>query len=240
MCKERVVSSIEAGRLQFMLILVPIDASAPARAAVRVATALAMAQNIGLVMLHVHTGPQPASLDILAQLHEIAEPARNEGVAVRLRVVRGAVLHEICAWSQRPEVRMVVTGTRGPNPSSLPVLESTARALMKCSSVPVVAVRPGADGLGAKDGPIQVVSGGTTLPLAIGHQLSRCWNREMVLAPAPTNLAQVDSNLVDCSNALTVVPFDPDGDWVGWCVELMRRAKGGLALVGGRAATRRE
>jgi len=216
-----------------MTILVPIDASAPSRAAVRVAAGLAKAQDDALVILHVHSGPHPASLDILARLHELAAPARERGVSVRLRVVRGAVVDQICAWSRRPGVRMVVTGTRGQKPSSADTHESVARVLMKCSPVPVVAVRPGDDGLGTVDGPIQVIAVPGSVTATVALQLSRVWQRPTVEAQVTASPQLVDTTLVRRSDVLTVMPFDPDCEWADWCVEFMEQARGALALVGG-------
>lgn len=183
-------------------------------------------------MLHVHIGPEPASLDILAQLHEIAEPAHDEGVSVRLRVVRGQVVDQICTWSRRSGVGLVVTGTRGLKPSSTPVHDRTVRALINCSPVPVVAIRPGEDGMGTADGPILLVSGGNSLPLTIAQQLSRVWRREIVNASLVAGPKLIDTVFIRRSDILTVVPFDPDCACADGCVELMTRATGGLALVG--------
>ncbi len=211
-----------------MTILVPIDATAPSRAAVEVATALAARDGSDLVLMHVHPGPEPAGLDLLASLHGIAEPVRSLGVSVRLRVRTGDPIREVCGWAQRHGMQLVVTGTRGGPLVGTESAPSMARALMKCSTVPVLAVRPGRGGLGPGPGPVRLVADQPSLASEVAQLLAEVWDRVL----EPSSIAQLPADVrSQTDGSLTVLAFDPTCSSSHACGRLVEKRPEVIVLV---------
>lgn len=213
-----------------MSILVSIDASQPTRAAVRLATVLGRARQLPLVLLHVHPGAEPADLDLLADLHDLAEPIRRQGVAVHLRLVSGDPVTEVRHWAQRLGAELVVTGTRGAAIASGPDERSFARRLMLSAELPVVAVRPGGvDHLSS----VHLVGRTSAAAEGFASDLAGALRLDLTQDEAVPAPVCVDSAAIGEDDALIVVPFDPACEWSEWCGSLVARAAGTVALVGG-------
>jgi hypothetical protein len=111
-------------------------------------------------VVHVAAGHPP--LDVLGALHQAAAPLEAAGLSARLRVVIGSPAEGICEAARAPDVRWVVMGTRGSSGWNHDAAGSVARAVLACSPVPVIAVRPGRFredllGLAAGENPLRVV-----------------------------------------------------------------------------------
>jgi|GEM_PF-2619404 len=210
-----------------MPILVPIDVSAPARTAVDVATTLARARHEDVVLVHAHPGPEPAGLELLAALHELAEPVRDRGVRVRIRVVTGDPVGRLCRWARENRASFIVTGTRGPTDPAT----STARGLSLCSSIPVVAVRPSIPNQDAGYGPIHVVSPAHTTAADIAGGLAAQWNRPSVSTPWSGAMGTLPPEVLEDETALTIVSVEGADAWPEWCESLVRDALGSVLIV---------
>lgn len=214
-----------------MSILVPIDVSAPARAAVEVASTLARALEESVVLVHAHVGPDPADLEVLAALHELAEPVRDQGIQVHLRVLTGDPVSNLCDWANAHDISLIVTGTRGPQDLTIDRSASTARALSQCASVPVVAVRPGRDGLGMAGGGIHLVDPAHRTARHIAERLGAVWARSPDPVEALTSAPYLSGGVADEVAGLTVVSVGDRTPWSAWCEAVLLHARGTLLIV---------
>lgn len=215
-------------------LLLPIDTHAPSQLAVDLAAVIAphLAQEV--VLLHVSERPPP--LDRLALLHALATPIREVGVPVRLRMVRGRPAERIPEIAHQRGASWILMGTSGED-----FREgggSTARAVMRASTVPVIAVRPGAGAPGRRAAVALVGA-------SPGHPVGTI---ARVLADAhglPTREYGPDHAPVDGLPAadavrMMVAPFDPDCAVGTWCRALLCTDPRPVVLVsGGRCACHR-
>jgi universal stress protein A len=134
-------------------ILVAVDDSAPSLWAVQVAGELAQKLGARIVLLHVVT-PCTAVLDIPITAEVLNEGARRQGAALLHRLGRllpvsidydslqldGVAADEIVTAAEDSEVQMIVMGTRGAGRLSHFLLGSTAEAVIRQASCPVLTV----------------------------------------------------------------------------------------------------
>lgn len=90
----------------------------------------------------LHVAQQTPSLDLLADLYEVAGPLRQAGVRAKLRTLQGDPAAKILEETRRRHARWVVMGTRG----QLWGPDSIAGAVIAAAPAPVLAVRPGSPG----------------------------------------------------------------------------------------------
>lgn len=172
-----------------MSILVPIDLSAPSAIAIELVALLGQALSEDVILLHV--APAPPPLETLAGLYDVAEPLRKAGITARLRTVTGVPSEQIPKEAARRHARWVIMGTRG-----LLDQNSTAAAVARAMSTPVLAVRPGKTRLSAPFDSLQLLAGPRS-------QAPIAWELSSVLATttqAPLHVLKTQPE-IPCSSA---------------------------------------
>ena len=212
-----------------MPLLLPIDTDAPSELAVRLAALCGQRLSDEVVLLHVSEAPPP--LERLAELHALAAPIREREVPVRLRTVRGIPSQRIPEVAHERGADWILMGTSGED--FRPGGGSTARAVMRTSRVPVIAVRPGvlpAD----PDARIALVGAQPGHAAgAIARVLAAA--RGLTIREHGPDLAPLDGLPAGEPVSMTVAPFDPDCAVGTWCRELLARDPRPVVLVSGGA-----
>ena len=217
-----------------MPLLVPIDLSAPSANAVWLAARLAPVLGCDVVLLHVADGPTP--LDLLADLHALAQPLRDAGVQARLRIARGNPAEAIAQEAVRRGCEWIVMGTRGTQASGAHPAGSVAQAVMTRSAVSVAAIRPGDSNLPVGDGlAVAVVSGSygsaadklaRILAIALHGQ-----SRPFRVNHAHTGPLLLPDGPDSPGYGAAVLSYDPYCVVGSWCAQVVRSETGPVVLV---------
>ncbi len=180
-------------------------------------------------VLLLHVSEHPPRLDLLAELHALAEPIRDKGLPVRLRMVRGLPEERIPEVAIERNARWILMGTSGAD-----FREgggSTTRTVMRCSPVPVIAVRPGIPPDGSHD-PIALV-GADAGHLARSVASILAESHAVGVREFNPDLQPLDGLPAGVSVRMTVAPFDPDCGMGTWCRTLLTTDPRPVLLVSG-------
>ena len=137
-------------------ILLPLDGSSLAETALPYAVAQAQRFKAEVILLRVlepisgNSGPTSTGL-IIAQertreiarlyLERVADRVREDGLAVRVEVIRGCPYHEIIEYAQTSDVDLIVICARGLSGISRWLMGSVADRVVRGADVPVLLVR---------------------------------------------------------------------------------------------------
>lgn len=208
-------------------LLLPIDTKAPSLMAVELAAL--MAPPIADEVLLLHVSEHPPRLDLLAELHALAEPIRDTGLPVRLRMVRGQPEERIPEVAVERNAKWILMGTSGEGFRDGG--GSTTRTVMRCSPVPVIAVRPGVPPARSRD-PIALV-GADSGHLARSVARALAESHAVGIREFNPDLQPLDGLPPGVSVRMTVAPFDPDGGMGPWCRTLLTTDPRPVLLVSG-------
>lgn len=134
-----------------MCILVPIDLTTSSRCAVELAALLARATGLPPVLLHVTDGHPP--LELLGQLHDMANPMWDAGLEPRLRTLPGSPADRICEQARVRAARWVVMGA-GLDPTGR--IQGVTLSVCERCAAPVLAVQAPQAGPPIPRGPVCV------------------------------------------------------------------------------------
>ncbi|MDB4970217.1 MAG: universal stress family protein [Myxococcales bacterium] len=143
-------------------ILVPVDFSDGASVALELAASFAKTFGASVELLHVWTPPlmvpipivvvtprsdQPLSLEELAsttasaQMKDLVEQLRKQGIETQARVGIGSPAHEIVELATLGHFDLIVMGTHGHGGLAHALLGSVAEKVVRRASCPVLTVR---------------------------------------------------------------------------------------------------
>lgn len=169
-------------------VLCPVDFSAQAGAALRYAATLAKRSHGRLHVLFVNdpllvaaaaaayntrTLGETSAVELRRFVRSVLPPRATRGVTLVCENALGKPAQEILRAARRLSPELIVLGTKGLNAAQRLLLGSTTTAVLRKTTVPVLAVPPMPEGLGSQY-PVSDWPGGEILaPLALGtHAVS--------------------------------------------------------------------
>ncbi len=212
--------------------LVALDLPCTHPDALRVAGLLARAT--GEVPLVIHVSGAPSPLADLADLYVLSAPLRAGGARVRIRTVEGDATEGICRCAAVTPCRWILLGTHR-DPDEPPGL---ARSVMRCSPLPVAAVRPApCDPPSARAREVILASNGEPTggaPRVFAGLLAEGAGVPLQEVPEPRLRTRTGGS----PGRIVVVPVDPDGPEPAWILDLLRWDPGTVVAVSRRPLAR--